>query len=374
MKLAIVGAGIGGLTAAALLKEQGHEIKVFEKNSEIAEVGAGIGIGGNVIDKLGKHDLAKGIKNIGQIIDVMEVLDDKGNVLSKAKLKKNTVNLTMTRQGLLDVIKSYVPDSIIFTNHKVTHVDSGALKVELHFSEQQSEAFDLCIGADGLHSHVRNTVVPNSKTLYQGYTVFRGLVEDVNIKPDNVAKEYWSSKGRVGIVPLLNNKAYWFISINAKAQDATLKSYGKPHLQARFNHFPNEVRQILDKQSETEILLHDMYDLQPLKAFVYQRVILLGDAAHATTPNMGQGAGQAMEDAIVLANCLQAYPFEEAIQRYDKLRVKHTKKVIKKSRKIGKVAQLSNRILIALRNKIAKLTPNQLISRETKFLYKSKSK
>lgn len=130
MKIAIVGAGIGGLTAAALLKEQGHEIKVFEKNSEIAEIGAGIGIGGNVIDKLGKHDLAKGIKNIGQIIDVMEVLDDKGNVLSKAKLKKNTVNLTMTRQGLLDVIKSYVPDSIIFTNHKVTHVDSGALKVE----------------------------------------------------------------------------------------------------------------------------------------------------------------------------------------------------------------------------------------------------
>ncbi len=74
--------------------------------------------------------------------------------------------------------------------------------------------------------------------------MFRGLVEDINIKPDNIAKEYWSSKGRVGIVPLLNNKVYWFISINAKEQDATLKSYGKPHLQARFNHFPNEVRQI----------------------------------------------------------------------------------------------------------------------------------
>ncbi|WP_426704338.1 FAD-dependent monooxygenase [Staphylococcus shinii] len=374
MKIAIVGAGIGGLTAAALLKEQGHEIKVFEKNRELAEAGAGIGIGGNVIDKLGKHDLAKGIKNIGQIIDVMEILDEKANVLSKAKLKKNTVNLTMTRQGLLDVIKSYVPDSIIYTNHKVTRVDSGALKVELHFAEHQSEAFDLCIGADGLHSHIRSTIAPNSKILYQGYTVFRGLVEDVDIKPDNIAKEYWSSKGRVGIVPLLNNKAYWFISINAKAQDARLKSYGKPHLQARFNHFPNEVRQILDKQSETEILLHDMYDLQPLKTFVYQRVILLGDAAHATTPNMGQGAGQAMEDAIVLANCLGAYPFEEALQKYDKLRVKHTKKVIKKSRKIGKLAQLSNRPLIALRNKIAKLIPNQLVSRQTKFLYKAKSK
>lgn len=88
MKIAIVGAGIGGLTAAALLNEQGHEVKIFEKNSQVSEVGAGIGIGGNVIEKLGKHDLAKGIKNVGQVIDTMEVLDDKNNMLSRMKLKK----------------------------------------------------------------------------------------------------------------------------------------------------------------------------------------------------------------------------------------------------------------------------------------------
>ena len=75
MKIAIVGAGIGGLTAAALLNEQGHEVKIFEKNSRVSEVGAGIGI----------HDLAKGIKNVGQVIDTMEVLDDKNNMLSRIK-------------------------------------------------------------------------------------------------------------------------------------------------------------------------------------------------------------------------------------------------------------------------------------------------
>lgn len=82
-------------------------------------------------------------------------------------------------------------------------------------------------------------------------------------------------------------------------------------MQAYFNHYPNEVREILDKQSETGILLHNIYDLKPLKSFVYGRTILLGDAAHATTPNMGQGAGQAMEDAIVLVNCFNAYDFEK---------------------------------------------------------------
>ncbi|MDH9160319.1 MULTISPECIES: FAD-dependent monooxygenase [Staphylococcus] len=374
MKIAIVGAGIGGLTAAALLNEQGHEVKIFEKNSQVSEVGAGIGIGGNVIEKLGKHDLAKGIKNVGQVIDTMEVLDDKNNMLSKMKLKKNTVNLTMTRQSLIDIIKSYVPNQIIFTNHHVTDIDNGALKVTLHFETQEQESFDLCIGADGIHAKTREVTVPNSKPIYQGYTVFRGLVEDVDIKHTNIAKEYWSKKGRVGIVPLLNNQAYWFISINAKEKDTKMQSYGKPHLQARFNHFPNEVRKILDKQSETDILLHDIYDLNPLKSFIYQRVVLLGDAAHATTPNMGQGAGQAMEDAIILANCIASYDFDEALQRYDKLRVKHTKKVTLRSRKIGKIAQRRNRFVVAVRNAIAKMIPNKLISNQTRFLYKSKQK
>ena len=101
MKIAVVGAGIGGLTVAALLQEHGHEVKVFEKNQELSEVGAGIGIGGNVIDKLHNHDLAKGIKNAGQIIDTLAIADNSGTALSKIKLKRNTINLTLERQSLL---------------------------------------------------------------------------------------------------------------------------------------------------------------------------------------------------------------------------------------------------------------------------------
>ncbi|HJG68333.1 hypothetical protein BUY41_01140 [Staphylococcus cohnii] len=374
MKIAIVGAGIGGLTAAALLIEQGHDVSVFEKEDTVSELGAGIGIGGNVIEKLNGYDLAKGLKNIGQVIDMMEVRDDKDKLLSKLKLKKNTVNLTMSRQSLLEVIKSYVPDSAIFTNHNVTGIENGDLKVTLQFSEQTSQSFDLCISADGIHSNIRQAIVPNSKPIYQGYAVFRGLVDDIDLKDNNVAKEFWSTKGRVGIVPLLNNQAYWFISISAKAHDSKVHAFAKPHLQARFNHFPNEVRQILDKQSETDILLHDMYDLNPLKSFVYQRVVLLGDAAHAMTPNMGQGAGQAMEDAIVLANCMQSYDFDLALERYNKLRVKHTKKIVKRSRKIGKTAQRTNKFVVKARNKIAKILPDRLLSNQTKFIYKSKAK
>ncbi|BCU53004.1 NAD(P)-binding protein [Staphylococcus auricularis] len=374
MKIAIVGAGIGGLTAAALLYEQGHEVKVFEKNPQIKAIGAGIGIGNNVLEKLGNHDLAKGIKNVGQLVRELEIRDHKDTLLSGIQFKKNTVNLTMKRQDLIEVIQSYVPDDAIYLNHLVTQVDNGDMKVTLHFSAQESETFDLCLGADGLHSEVRNQVTKDAKVQYQGYTVFRGMVEDMPFKADQVATEYWGSKGRVGIVPLLNNQAYWFIAINTKERDLTVQSYGKPHLQARFNHYPDRVRAVLDKQSETDILHHDMYDLKPLKTFVYQRTILLGDAAHATTPNMGQGAGQAMEDAIVLNQCLASYDFQQALERYDKLRVKHTAKVIKRSRRIGKIAQMRNGLMVGARNTIAKRIPQFMLNRQVNFLYKSKLK
>ena len=100
----------------------------------------------------------------------------------------------------------------------------------------------------------------------------------------------------------------------------------------------------------------------------------MGDAAHATTPNMGQGASQAMEDAIVLVNCLEKYDFNKAIERYDKLRVKHTTKVIRRSKKIGKMAQKHHKLTVKLRNTAMKLIPNALASAQTKFLYKSKEK
>ncbi|MBI5973323.1 FAD-dependent monooxygenase [Staphylococcus caledonicus] len=374
MKIAIIGAGIGGLTAGALLQEQGHNVTIFEKKTNISEISAGIGIGDNVLKKLGTHDLAKGIKNAGQNLSAMNVFDTKGRMLTAAKLKEGTLNVTLARQTLIELIHSYVQPNSIMTNYEVTKVDNHEQDVMVHFSKHASQTFDLCIGADGIHSTIRQTVNPGAKVLYQGYTCFRGLVEEADLRNRETADEYWGTRGRVGIVPLINNQAYWFITINAAEKDAKYSTFEKPHLQAYFNNYPNEVRQILDKQSETGILQHDMYDMKPLKTFVYGRTLLLGDAAHASTPNMGQGAGQAMEDAIVLANCLAEYDVNKALTRYDKLRVKHTAKVIKRSRKIGTIAQKDNKLTVSLRNGLMKRMPKRLVSGQTKFLYKAKSK
>ena len=372
MKVAVIGAGIGGLTVAALLQEQGHEVKVFERNSHIKEVGAGIGIGDNVLKKLGNHDLAKGIKNAGQNIKALNIYSDKNDLLTSVKLKEETLNVTLSRQSLIDLIHSYVKPNTILTDYEVTRVDAQSEQTTIHFSKHASQTFDLCIGADGIHSAVRKALFKDSKVMYQGYTCFRGLVEEADIMNQDTVDEYWGRSGRVGIVPLINNQAYWFITINANEKDSKYVSFEKPHLQAYFNHYPNQVRELLDKQSETGIIKNDLYDLKPLSSFVRHRTVLLGDAAHAMTPNMGQGAGQAMEDAIVLANCIASYDLEKALQRYNKLRVKHTKKVIQRSRKIGNIAQKDKKLIVTLRNSIMKRMPKRLFSGQTKFLYKTK--
>lgn len=372
MKIGIVGAGIGGLTVAALLQEQGHEIQVFEKKARLEEMGAGIGIGDNVLKKLGNHDLAKGLKNAGYVLESMQISDDKGRVLSEVPFGENKTNLTMLRQSLIEIIASYVEKQNIRFNEEVMGLNVTETGVSLDLVSTSTTHFDLVIGADGLHSNIRQILFPDSKTVYQGYTCFRGIVDDMN-QLGQVAIEYWGRVGRFGIVPLLDGQAYWFATMNAKEKDVKYLHYNKPYLQAYFNHFPENVRTVLDKQPETEVLHHDIYDLKPLKSFTYKnRVILLGDAAHATTPNMGQGAGQAMEDAIILCNVLAKYDLPEALKRYNQLRVKHTTKVIKRSRKIGKMAQKNGKLSIALRNRFISMLPNKIIANQTKFLNKSK--
>ena len=165
-----------------------------------------------------------------------------------------------------------------------------------------------------MNSNIRKQIQPKSEPKYAGYTCFRGVVnENLNIDR-TTALEYWGHKGRFGIVPLKDDELYWFCTMNAKENDLQFKSFEKPHLQAYFNQYPDEVRNVLDAQEELGILHHDMYDLTPLKSFISGRVVLLGDAAHATTPNMGQGAGQAIEDAVTLTNLLKEKDVDAALK------------------------------------------------------------
>ncbi|MGK9044465.1 FAD-dependent monooxygenase [Mammaliicoccus vitulinus] len=375
MKIAVIGAGIGGLTAAGLLCQTGHDVYVYEKRNNLDQVGAGVGIGSNVLKALKQYKMAYAIEQEGQSLRKIEIKSDLDEFLNALMMNQDdNQNITIHRHVLHEILKTHVPKERILLNHKLTEFKQTPDSVRLYFDNGVEEQFDLVIAADGIHSVVRTNIYPKSTPKYAGYTCFRGVVNEKLDLEQDTALEYWGHKGRFGIVPLKDNELYWFCTMNAKENDLQFKSFEKPHLQAYFNQFPNEVRKVLDAQEETGILQHDMYDLVPLKSFVSGRVVLLGDAAHATTPNMGQGAGQAIEDAVTLTNLISDRDIESALKRYDKVRTKHTKKVILKSRKIGKSAQTSSTLKIKIRNKMLKKLSSKSLSKKVKFLQKAKLK
>ncbi|SNV58316.1 Salicylate hydroxylase [Mammaliicoccus stepanovicii] len=375
MKIAVIGAGIGGLTTAGLLYQTGHDVKVYEKRNNLDQVGSGLGIGSNVLKALKPYKMAYAIEQEGQPLRKMELRSNLNEFLNTLKMDQNDEeNITIHRNVLHEILKTHVPYERIHLDHKLKETKQNADSVRLYFENGVEEQFDLVIAADGLNSTLRKQIYPKSTPKYAGYTCFRGVVKESLPIDKHTALEYWGHKGRFGIVPLKDDEIYWFCTMTAKENDLQYKSFEKPHLQAYFNQFPEEVRKILDAQEETGILHHDIYDINPLKSFVSGRVVLLGDAAHATTPNMGQGAGQAIEDAVTLTNLMNEKPIDAALNRYDKLRVKHTKKVILKSRKIGKSGQVSSTLKIKLRNKALKTKSSKSLSKKVKFLQKAKLK
>lgn len=365
MRIGIIGAGIGGLTAAILLEKQGHQVEIFEKRHVLKQEGVGLGVGGNAIRALTEYGIADEIKREGNVLVAAQLRDGQDTCLNHVNFKKQSEdNVTIQRSALHDILRRHFKGKVRLIQEVVTikDYDAGIIKT----ADGKKEQFDLVIAADGLHSQTRRQMFPGSEAIYQGYTCFRGTSDNPGISND-IAIEYWDKVGRFGIVPMHNNEVYWFLCINAKERDTEFKNYNLKKLKQHFKNFPKEVLAVLEL-TKGDPIQHDMYDIEPLKSFIKGRVVLLGDAAHAATPNMGQGASQAIEDAVCLANQLKAHPLDVALKRYDKLSVPHTKKVILKSRKIGKVAQSESQTFIQLRNKVVKNMPEHVLNKQTEFL------
>lgn len=365
MRIGIVGAGIGGLTAAIALKSTGHVVDIFEKRHVLKQPGVGLGVGGNAIHALKQFGIDERIREAGNTLRECQFRTEHDTLLNALVLSvSEEENVTIQREQLHEILINHNTADIHLIKDVVSIKDFNHPTMVLQ--DGAKHHYDLIIAADGLHSNIRRQMFKQSDAIYQGYTCFRGTSVNVNVD-DSVAIEYWGEAGRFGIVPLTNNQVYWFCCINAKERDTEFRNYNKKKLRQYFKRFPAAVIETIEKTMGDPIH-HDIYDINPLKTFSKGRVVLLGDAAHATTPNMGQGASLAIEDAICLANQINKLSIDAALKSYDKLSVNHTKKVILKSRQIGKSAQLENKMLIQARNKAMKLVPVSILEKQTFFL------
>lgn len=316
----------------------------------------------------------------GNSLHTQVFLNTKGRKLnsidfSVLKERFGQENITIHRADLHRTFLEALEPSTIYYNKKCVNVEQTNDKVTAYFEDETEVTADLLIAADGIHSPIRKKLVPNSEPRYSGYTCWRGITENNGRVDKSTSTEIWSTTGRFGMAPMKNEQVYWFACINAREKDLFYQHIERKEIANLFNNFPSEVSELIRDTPPEQILHHDILDIKPLRQFTFGRIVLLGDAAHATTPNMGQGAGQAIEDAIVLGNAFQQFDdVEKALDFYEEKRVTRTAKVIKLSRQIGLAAQLRSRTLASTRDFLFPFVPSKWLLWRLKFLFDVKLK
>jgi 2-polyprenyl-6-methoxyphenol hydroxylase-like FAD-dependent oxidoreductase len=352
----VAGGGIGGLAVAVALAARGWQVRVLERSAEFGEVGAGLSLwpnGMRALDVLGLgaqvrvhalHDTQGGLRDIT------------GRWLSRtdtAAMERRYGPIVMIhRAEFLDVLRRAVPADALHTGVTVTAVDTDGPRVRVAHTGGMTEA-DLLVGADGINSAVRRSVWPQAPApRYAGYTAWRLVIPS---GPLPAGGETWGRGERLGISPLPGGRAYVFGVAGAPAGEHSPDGE-LAELRRRFGGWHDPIPTLLAAASPEAVLRHDIYELPNLTSYALGRVALVGDAAHAMTPNLGQGANQALEDAATLAALLDKHPdVPTALTAYDRERRPRTQMISRRSRRIGAVAQ--SRSLPALRNLLMRLTP-----------------
>jgi 2-polyprenyl-6-methoxyphenol hydroxylase-like FAD-dependent oxidoreductase len=360
--VAIAGAGIGGLTLAIALRRRGVPVTVLERASELKPAGAGIALGPNAIVALERLGLRSAIVGAGASIGRSAILDSDGRVLGAeldvAALEREVGApvVALQRTRLHDVLVDAAGPGVVRLGFTVLEYENLGDRVRVISTEGDRVEADLLVGADGLNSSVRAQLVSDGAPKYSGYTSWRGVTPAGAVAPPQRMTESWGRGERFGIVNIGSGEIYWFAVANAKAggTDADVRE----ELLARFGGWHEPVAAIVRATPAARILRTDISDRDPIDCWHRGPVVLLGDAAHPMTPNLGQGAGQAIEDAVVLDQCLSAGPtIDAAVRRYEVRRVSRANRLVLASRRFGAIAQWQNPAAVWLRDTGMRLTP-----------------
>jgi 2-heptyl-3-hydroxy-4(1H)-quinolone synthase len=354
MKIAIVGAGIGGLAAGVALRRRGHEIVILEKRSQFPDEGAGIVLGPNVMSALRFVGLADPILAEGRPVTGMNITNARGAVLARSTFEAAGLPLpgvAIHRSRLHQVLRREF-DGELRLGADVTTLQPG----EPPFLVERGERIgcDLVVGADGIRSRTRAVLTPRFATRYSGYTCFRFVVQE---QWCDDAVEMWGAGKRLGVVPLGHGQTYVFATLNAPAR--TPRPFSSLEaMRALWAEFRTPGARAFELLEGLDGVLHNDLEDGLAPSFFGPGVVLLGDAAHAVTPNMGQGAGLAIEDGCCLAGLLdEQKPLSQLLAEYEALRRPRAAWILERSYSLGRLAQLESGVARGLRDVALRLTP-----------------
>jgi 2-polyprenyl-6-methoxyphenol hydroxylase-like FAD-dependent oxidoreductase len=354
--IAIIGGGIGGLTAALALRQSGFEAEVFEQAPALLDVGAAIAIWPNAMRVLEHLELAQQIREQAGTMHGVCWLDQHGRVINRVSIPSKDAAVALHRAGLQNTLLRALPQSAIHLGNTLVDQKQNGDKVLATFANGNSIEADFLIGADGIHSRVRSQFINDGEPIYRGYTVWRGISPTIpSAIPSVTAIEIQGTGKRFGIGPVGLGRVGWWAAANTDETD---------NCADLFAGWYAPVVELIEATPRPSILKTRALDRDSTTVWGAGRMTLLGDAIHPTTPNLGQGGCLAMEDAMVLARCFEKYgAVENALRAYEHCRYKRTTAVATYSRHYGSIGQWENVCARALRRIALSLMPESLAQR-----------
>jgi len=349
MKAIIIGGGIGGLSTALALGRVGIECDVFEQAEMLREVGAGIGLSANAMRVLGNLGLMQHVVDCGTAIKSVVSYTSSGSLLSTMPANLTDVpTVCLHRAELQQTLLAALPSPCVHLGQQFVRFEMTSDGVIAHFASGRTASGDVLIGADGLRSRVRVHLIGDGEPVYRGYQCWRGVCD----RPaSEMLTETFGLGHRLGVVPIGRRGTAWWCTAN----EAELASDGPDGAKAKLlyslGNWHQPIPEVIRATDPTTVIKTGIYDRRPVKNWSKGRCTLLGDAAHPTTPNMGQGGCMAIEDAAVLARCLTNHSdFAMALRVYERLRFARTAQVTRVSRYYGVLGQWKSPGAIWLRN------------------------
>ncbi|MCJ0874839.1 FAD-dependent monooxygenase [Streptomyces sp. AP-93] len=387
----VVGAGIGGLAAAVALHHRGWDVTVCERATAPSAVGAGIVLAPNALrafDTIGFNTIGfDAARATGHATPAaMDLRRSGGRLLSRADGAALTARygrppLAVHRTALAAALAAALPEGTLRYGTTVTAVDDadgtdgtdradGRPVVHTSAGALTAEPLtaDVVIAADGIHSPIRRQYFPAHPGLhYSGETAWRTVLA-AGGPPVPAAAETWGRGERFGVVPLADGRVYLYAT--AVVPESYRPADVRAELLRRYGTWHDPIPALLERIDPAAVLQHDLYDLAaPLPVFHRGRLAWLGDAAHAMTPNLGQGGCQAVEDAAVLAHLLDGADVPAALAAYSAARCARTDALRVRSRRAGRVAALTHPLAVAARDLAVRATPARAARRALDDLF-----
>jgi 2-polyprenyl-6-methoxyphenol hydroxylase-like FAD-dependent oxidoreductase len=362
----IVGAGIGGLATALALQNTGWKVHIIERSGSSAVPGTGLSIWPNAAAALERLGLGEAFERIslpargGALdldgrpilkLDQPAVLDHYGRGLR-----------TVHRADLTALLAGALAVNTVHRGLPVVHFEPGVPTSTVVLENGGRQHAELVVGADGLYSVVRRALIGGPAPRSSGVTAFRAVCPSLDSGSEDLPwGETWGPGAVFGMAPLPGNRTYWYGTIsNPEFRNSPLPTLKAMALD-RFGHWNSGIAQVIGRTAEESVMAHELFDRKPEPVWSGRSATLVGDAAHPMLPFLGQGAGQALEDAVALADALSAHAsVQEALLAYDAERVPRTSKLVGQARTVGRLAQLERPGLRKARNTVLRILPEDL--------------